>query len=352
MDIREAIEAFDIRNWLSEKTRVFKSGPTNISASLCPICGKRGGKFYARADGGERNGSFTAYCCGNIGSLTLLVELVEGISRSDALDFIKDRVAQESDAVIPLVPLHIDEYVPPKINLPSPVYFAYPDYVCWVKDHWGTLRDRGVDEYVIQRHHLMLTQIGTTYAGDDRRDLDHRLLIPVIKDGSLLSWQARDLGGTAKRKYLFPAGDRSSEWLYGLDQFAGDTILIVEGVFHKWAWDRLGIMLGDSALERCSVASFGKKLTQAQRGIILQRSDIRNVVFAWDIDAAAEVGRAALEMTGKKAVYVMPSHPSGRDHDELTHDELAEMWKTVEPYSTSLEIRMKTALAAQRAVRL
>lgn len=342
---RKHVPLFDVSDWLSEHVRVYRSGPTNLTASSCPICGKKGGKFYVRGDGSAKNGSYTAYCCSNIGNLTSLVSLVEGLSYSEAEDFIESRVDEEP-TFIPIT--QFVAQAPPSVELPSISVAADSSAAMWVTDHLGSLGERGVTDYIIDRHKLLMTVYGTKYAGEDRKDLDFRLLVPVYRGGSLISWQARDMTGKARRKYLFPAGDRSSEWLYDFDAFIGETLLITEGVFHKWAWDRLGHELNDPVLKNCTVASFGKKLTEAQTNLLVQRTDIKNIVFAWDFDAAPEVSKVANMLNGRKNIYIMPAHPSGKDHDELPASELVGMWRTVMPFSHALEIQMKIALAASK----
>lgn len=355
--LQRAVQAFDVRDWLSERVRVHKSGPTNISASECPICGKKSAKFYARANGDRHNGSFTAYCCHHSGGLLTLIGLVEGFTREEAVDFLIERLEGEETRIVPV----LREEQPaaeqrPLPELPHPLYPAVPDYPIFVKGEQRTLAWRGADSYIIGRHGLGLTYIGTIFGKDDRgrpqrrKDLDYRLVIPIRRGADVIGWQARDLTDSSKRKYLFPAGDLSREWLYDLDAHEGSTIIIAEGVFHKWAWDRFGLRYG-CGYDRMAVASFGKSLTAAQIDLLIARPHITDVVLAWDLDAAPEIDKVAKLLVGRKRVHVMHAHPSGRDHDELDDAELAGLLHGIEPYTPELGVRMKTALALANMAR-
>lgn len=342
-------------------------------AKPCPVCGDRRGKFYVNVAGGEHNGSFNSYCCHDSGNLVKLAKLVEGFGTDDeAIQFIYAQVEGE-DELIPVLPSQpmpagvelaggapalVPTLATLVMALPEPLYTATPA-TPYAGGGATCLGDRGVDQYIIDRHQLRVTTFPTFYHDPHnpdreprRKDLDNRLIVPSFTpDGSaLLSWQARDMTGTANRKYVFPAGDRSTEGLYGFHEYlarGGDTLIVVEGVFHKWAWDQLGRHLGIPAIEFGTVASYGKKLTKPQEELIMATPKIKRLVLAWDFDAAVAVTKVAGRVSGRKELAVMLPHASGRDHDELTLTERAALLaENVAPYSMALAARMVAAVTA------
>ena len=350
MSVYDLIQEFDVADYLSGFGKVSKTGPTNVTVNPCPICGDRHGKFYANVTGSKRNGLYNTYCCHNAGNLIDLVMRSEGCDRIEAEALIARSVDGGMLRLAPLIPRASQQPAVRIPSLPGPLSMATPGHPCWIKSRMGTVSERGVDDYIIARHGLMITGGNAMYAGVQREDLNHRLLIPVFTDyvRTLLSWQARDLTGLADRKYLFPSGDRSTEWLYDLQGHQGRTLLIVEGAPGKWAWDRLGRASGRPQIEHLAVASFGKKLTAAQIALIMNATHIEKIILGWDLDAAAEIVKVAGEMQGRKDVWVMPAHASGRDHDELTFREMEELLAASQRYTPQMGVELTTSLALGR----
>lgn len=350
MSFSEIVSAFDIEDYLTEQSRVRKSGPTNLVVNDCPICGDRRGKFYINASRGERHGTWNTYCCHDKGGLVKLVATVESITEAEAVEFIRSRVDGE-DIVIPLIKHEPAPTAVETIQFPSPMIPATPSMSFVRGSSVSTLGDRGVDDYIINRHQLRVTGQTAMLNGTVRHDVTNRLVIPVpTNDGrGFISWQGRDLSGKAKNKYLFPPGDRSTETLYGIHEHIGPSIVIVEGAFHKWAWDRLGRFLGMPQIEYISVASFGKKLTEPQENLLMSIPDIKRVFIAWDLDATSQVLATAERLVGRKEVYVVESHPSGRDHDELTPRELMQLFTDAKPYTREFAVQMSMRVAMMGA---
>lgn len=340
----DRLRAFDIEDYLSRYGRVVKSGADHRSMAKCPLCGDSHRKFYVNI--GKRRGTWNSYCCHKSGGVIELVCEIEGITRREAVAMILD--GQDENGLIGVDPnefisgpMQQRELAPDLETLPGPYALATPEMPCMIKGRPGTLRQRGCDEYIISRHGLVVTGGMTFYRGKHRPDLNCRLVWSVRgPGGAALGWQARDLSGTAEAKYLFPTGNRVTEWFYGLQDFAGDTLLIVEGCFHKWAWDRLGRATGRPLFERFSAASFGKKLTEEQIKLLIAAENIKNVIFGWDLDAGEAVAKYGAELKGYKKVYVMPSMPDSRDHDELSHQEMIHILSSCAELTDELAVKL------------
>jgi hypothetical protein len=277
---------------------------------------------------------------------------VEGTTREEAVSQIRARVDGSDNRIIPIIENIVEKAAQSsredtQCDFPASMRQANPNNAIASKGRLIALRDRGVTPEVIERHALQVTGDETWLGVDRRRDLDHRLIIPIRRGNGWLSWQARDLTGDAgRRKYVFPAGDRSSEWFYDFDDYlehGGSTILIVEGVFHKWAWDNLGSATGNAGIYHLSVASFGKRLTGEQERLLMTTPKIKRIIIGWDLDAWPEIVKVAGRIAGRKELLIISAHESGLDHDELPHAELKRMLVEARPYSMdfALEMRLK-----------
>ena len=106
----------------------------------------------------------------------------------------------------------------------------------------------------------------------------HRIVIPIHYDGDVVCWQARDITGKAKAKYLTCPDEDAiytvKETLYGLDYCVGDTVVITEGPTKVWR-------LGPGA-----VATFGTAVTVHQ--LLLLKRFKRRIVLFDDDDAGCE----------------------------------------------------------------
>ena len=347
---RDVAPRFDVLAYLARFGAAAKSG-ANHTIRTCPLCGNTSGaKFYVRVAKTHKNGMWNSYCCHGAGNLVSLVRKVEGYTSNveaewhiEALAGAAGIVALGSAADPPAIP---EPARPPAdVQFPYPMFRAEPGLRIQKGSASVTLAERGVTQPVIDRHLLMTTGAETYLGSDRRRDLDHRLIIPIKStDGQgWLSWQARDLTGNATRKYLFPAGDRSSSTMYGADNHRAQLALLVEGAFHHWAWEAIQTPSSIWA----PLATFGKKLTNAQEELLMLLP-CTTVAFAWDLDAAPEIARVAARLAGKKRILIVPSHPDGRDHDELTPHERYQLLIAAEPYTFALAAKMKASLALSR----
>ena len=97
----------------------------------------------------------------------------------------------------------------------------------------------------------------------------NRLIIPVVFQGRIVSFQAADLTGKAEKKYK-AADNEINQWLYNYDNIK-DTMIVTEGVLDCWR-------VGEDA-----VATFGTHLTEQQEILILHKN-LKKLIFCWDGD--------------------------------------------------------------------
>lgn len=342
-DFREAVASFDVAAWLRIFTDVRPSGFDNVSVSPCPICGSAERKFYVNTGGRERNGLYQGHCCHQEGNLVKLVSIVENLSEIEARGLIRAESGErmfvpQAEAVAPVERGRA-------LCLPAPHWPANPAMSIMDKGELRTLADRLLDQATIERYQIVVTGgSGTTYNGRPRRDLDARVVFPVLDpQGQLLSWLARDLTGQAANKYVFPGGAAATDTFFGFTRGIDGLIIVVEGVFQKIAWDRLG-----PEFHRRTVASFGKKLTHAQIELLLA-APAPSIVLAWDLDAIPQMCQYALQLRGRKKVFFMPPlepvSGKARDHDEATPAELLELSRGVVEATPELIINLSVRAA-------
>jgi len=142
----------------------------------------------------------------------------------------------------------------------------------------------------------------------------NRLILPIWDDrGIIVTFQARDVIGDAKMKYLNPSGRPMGDWLYWADwKMGGDPLYLVEGIFDVWRMDRY------------AVCSFGKKLTKRQRTLLI-RENPKELIIAWDADAynvALETGRELANVLTKVGIARLPE---GQDPDSLGREKVEEL---------------------------
>lgn len=117
---------------------------------------------------------------------------------------------------------------------------------------------------IYEQYHVL----GTGPSPDSYR---YRLVIPIIHKGIVVSFQTRDVTGQAELRYKSCPIELSlihyKRLIYGLENYPGDTVGVVEGVFDRW---RLGSGFG---------CGFGTSLTHAQLKVL---SAYRRIIFVFD----------------------------------------------------------------------
>lgn len=185
------------------------------------------------------------------------------------------------------------------------------------------LLSRNFDPSLIERYWRVFY---CEHAVNCRPTIHQRLVIPlwrISQTGILPSyagWQARAIGDGFEQKYLFPAGLRKSELVYGLDHAVltqpGLPIVVLEGVTAVW---RLG---------PGGVATFGKTPSARQVQLLVLHGAGRPLVVFGDADALPDAHatarrlRTARQQIGTCDLVAVARLPPGRlDPAECTFEE-------------------------------
>lgn len=294
-DLEEAISLVNLEAFLHEHGMKFRVSGDEISLEICPRCRKAWKLYINRRT--KRFICFSLLCNNSFqGHFPLFVQQVENVDYSTAKKHIQQYAerrgwARRETSLVDLIPLDQDVALPPNFRqLGDP---GNP----FERPYWLYLRNRGVSDLLIREYHMGYTRLGP-YAG--------RVFIPVLFQGRLANWIARDITGKLVPKIQTPPGNHQGSVLFNYDRLRYTTTLVLtEGVF-----DALRLP------DRC-VATFGKRLTTEQRNILI-RSNVKELIFAWDNDAWSAITKTAWEVRPFFDSVRITRLPPGQDPSSLT----------------------------------
>lgn len=294
-DLGELLENVDMEMWLDREGVDYRvtrgSRGIQLNVRECPVCGTAKWKVYLNQDNGLGN-CFSGDCEAKFNRWSFIKAHLGNPPAGQVIDHIK-QVAKEQ-GWRPVKKATIAVEMDTELKLPESV--ALP--------HKGRnlkyLENRNINADLAAYFHLRICQRGffpyRDVEGRDRRqDYSNRVIIPIFNlEGELVSFQGRDITGTAERKYLFPPGFASTgSILYnGHNALGAEDIVIGEGAFDvmaiKFALD------GQSELRRVvPVGSFGKHLShgdedgQMAKLLKLREGGLKRITFMWDGEARA-----------------------------------------------------------------
>lgn len=270
----------------------------------CPFCGSYG-KIYVDV---KKEVGICFKCSKGFNAVSY-VAAAEGVSRAKAWALI----GGSEDRYIGLEEDEIEEE--PELWYPpcEPLTMEAQTY----------MRDRGFSPGFCHKMQLMFcTQ--NVFAGGKTHYTSNRIIIFIKnKEGEIVSWQARDITGKSKIKYLFQPGFKGAEHLYNIDRVTvGEPIIVVEGVMDAWGWIRAGY--GNV------VATFGKKISKQQLNLLVSLNP--GVVYiAWDGDAGFEKARFAENYSHLFNIRMVGM--GEKDADELTKEKLRSLYNEAACYN-------------------
>lgn len=298
LDLRRVIEEIDLEEWLDDQGIGYKRvGSDNIQLDACPWCG--GKRVYASRSK-KRGLCFHGDCQEKFNFWSLAQQVLRTDNRG---------VAQQLEAYAlrqGFRPARSD----PRPSTPQVEACRIPDSIALPTE------DGQTHPFLVDRHILPATQalFGLRYchrgfhayedmeSGRQRRQkFSERIIIPVADtDGTVKTFQGRDVTGEAEKRYLFPMSlPGTGRFIYGAHLVKGRSHLVMgEGPFDVMAIHQAldhpdFRMLG-------AVGSFGLAIgasdaegnDQLGRFRQLHRDGLQTVTIMWD----GEVGalRAAL----------------------------------------------------------
>ena len=255
MDLKEFLEDHDIEYWTKGKN--VTRGWYGIQ---CPFCEDSSNHL------GIRLRDLRAHCwkCGPKNFIRVIKELAH-VSYREAKDLSKQIEAEE----IPLQPESETEILKKLskyenyVKLPKEATRHFP------KLHKDYLKKRGFPPLQTIRKY----KLKAVY---NYGKFSFRIIIPIFKDGQMMTFTSRDVTGYGEPKYLH-AGPKESfarakDFIYGADNIpkGGDAVL-VEGILDAW---RLG---------KGAISSLGTQISGAQM-VQLSGMEINRLFIFFDND--------------------------------------------------------------------
>lgn len=194
------------------------------------------------------------------------------------------------------------------------------------------LTSRNIDHDTTKYFHLRYCVKGWfkyfLYEKECYQDYSNRVIVPIFDmNGDIVSFQGRDITGTAEKKYLFPPGFASTgKHIYnGHNAHRAKRVVVGEGVF-----DVMALKIAFDAVTEfrdiVPVGTFGKHLShgasgedQLSRFIELKGEGLEEVTFFWDGEpqALADAGEAAMLLRGIGLSANVAILPKGKDPNEV-----------------------------------
>ena len=303
-DIIRIFKYFDIEYWTDGKNVTV--GWINIQ---CPFCDD-----HSNHMGVDRcKLTFNCWRCRQHGYFTYLVaraagtteKHVEGLLGNSAIGFKKDAVQQIEDILA--------EPVAEEEGEPKKPYF--PEYAEIIDERTDSplleyyMKRRNISLQTLMQHYCLICECGSHKM---------RIIIPVLWEGEVVSWQAADMTGQAVLKYRTAPGPKLNQYLYEYYKIQlGSTIYLVEGVLVHWR------------MEHDVLCHFGTSITPRQRRLIVDKQP-EEVLFAWDGEAYEYAVKAANEVAPYLPRVGILRLLDGRDPDNYGRDSVLALKETAE----------------------
>lgn len=348
-DLSEVLEKIDIEAYLDREGVDYRethgSSGQQLNIRTCPVCGGDKWKVFINANSGLGN-CFSGSCETKFNKFKF-IKAHTGLGGRDLFEHIES-VASELGWRPPrksTVSVDVDSS---ELKLPSSLEFPIRGR------NLQYLENRNITLDIVKYFNLRFCNKGWFKYKIEEKEcfmkFDKRVIIPIFDiDGSLVSFQGRDITGTAEKKYLFPPGFASTGAHLFNSHNAHSTkrVVVGEGVFDVMA---LKIALDEDVDLRdvVPIGTFGKHLAQRQLEKFqeLKERGIEEVTIMWDgeleaTDAAIKSGMLIRGLGMKVRIAMLPY---GKDPNEVAASVVRESYWAAK----SLTAASATKLMIQR----
>ena len=243
---------------------------------LCPFHIEKNPSWGVR----KTTGQYHCFSCGESGSLITLISKIKDISSKEAVQYLnkiagirsgnflisgKTIYRQLKKMFIGNIQKQVIVEKEPIIELPlnlSDNYFGGIQY----------FEKRGIHQCTRKKHNISFCTSGFYH---------NRAIIPIYRaDGSLLTFEARDIMGMADKKVLYPRGAKINRTLYNLQNAKQrNEVIIVEGLMDALYLSERGFNV---------VSTFGASISEQQEELLSR--NFKKVYIAFDSDKAGLQG--------------------------------------------------------------
>lgn len=291
----------------------------------CPFCRSSSGKYHGAVN--ISSGAYHCWKCGKHSRDDFVATTANIINdKREIFNYLKKYATDYIDYVVPEPQdskLGLDS-IKIKINS-SPKGLSYPGGNEFTPKSKKYLSSRGFNpDYLIDKYHL---KIGSMYSSEWAK----RIIIPIIKDNKVISWQGRTYVNN-KLRYRAASLKESlniKHEIYNIDNCNRDTVIVVEGIFDCWK-------IGNDCC-----ALFGISVVDEQIKKLADRFD--KIYFLFDPEQKAQdmakMCCRKLATYGKKAYIIDMSDSDSEDPGDMTKEEVLELKQTVfgKSYKVDLE---------------
>lgn len=329
LELEEALSVIEPSAFLDAEgvdyKRTYGTRGEQLNLKTCPVCGGSKWKVYVNADSGLGN-CFHGDCETKFNKFTL-IKAHSGLFGRQLIDYIKQTGREMGWAprkrVVNSAPVII------KAELHLPESFELPYKGRNVK----YLEDRGIDAVMAKYFNLRFCEDGyfeypTPEGKNAKQNYSNRIIIPIFDlNGTFVSFQGRDITGTADKKYLFPPGFAATgSHLYnGHNVIPGtNRVLVGEGAFDVIA-QKIALDGDSSFRDIVPIGTFGKHLSagdtdsQLEKFLMLKARGVKEVTFMWDSEkvAISDAVSAGLLLRGMGFIVRIAILPPGKDPNEV-----------------------------------
>lgn len=351
-ELGEALELIDMESWLDREGVKYKvtrgARGTQLNIKECPCCGNSNWKVYINADSGLGN-CFHGDCEEKFNKWKFIKASLGGVSNKDAVEHVKQVAAEMGwrPARREAIPVNMGK---DELKIPEAIDLPYKGR------NLKYLDNRNITSDVATYFHLKFSKHGkfefTDVDGHKRfQDYSDRVIIPIFDlKGELVSFQGRDITGTADKKYLFPPGFSSTgSILYNAQNAVGaERIVVGEGVFDVMAI-KIALDAEMNLRDVVPVGSFGKHLSagdqesQLAKLMELKSTGLKQVTFMWDGEdrAIEDAVDAALMVKSIGLVARIALLPKDKDPNEVAPNVVREAFWKAEVVTPAIATRLK-----------
>lgn len=342
---KEILDELDIEAYLDREAIDYKvaqgSSGTQLNLRVCPFCGGDKWKVYINSATGLGN-CFSGSCEKKFNKFSF-IRAYSGLSGKDLNDHIES-VGEEIGWRPPRKSVAVNNKVG-EVKLP----FSYEIPI--KGKNLKYLENRGITIEMCEYFKLRYCHKGyyeyTNYDGLDKRMFfDSRIVIPIYDiDGTLVTFQGRDITGTSDRKYLFPPGLPSTgEHLYNsMNVHNTHRIVIGEGVFDVIAI-KMALDEDVSLRDVVPIGSFGKHLSvnQYSKFSDLKARGVTEVTLMWDGEKQAtdDAVKAGMKLVGMGFKVRIAMLPAGKDPNEVLPEVVRDAYYKAIPLTKQSAVRI------------
>lgn len=315
------------------RTQTGSSGE-QLNVEDCPFCGGSGHKTYMNAESGLGN-CFHGSCQQSFNLFSFTKAALQTEETRNVVEWLENLAAELGwrPKKKRVAAVGVDE----EVEWELPTSMELPVVQDGVEQNLQYLEDRGIDKYTAAHFRLRYCWRGWfNYTRPDGErggfNFKDRVIIPVYDmDGALVTFQGRDITGTADRKYLFPPGlPGTAKFLYNSHEAKrAEHAILTEGVFDVIrTWMNLK---GSRYDDRAVMGTFGISLSSGQDGadqlnqlIRLKKLGLKRVTLLWDAEPKAfkEAVKATKKLRGIGLETYIARLPEGIDPGDASSSEL------------------------------